>query len=150
MRDIKMNPTGFTKEYEIRWCDVDPNMHMRHTVIGDITDHIRGVYFEQHDISFQKLREMMVGPVLLQYSVRFLREVMMYEKVLVEFQIKSLSRDLRKFRFYHRIYKMDGQIAAEVEVFGAWMDLVKRKITVPPDLVRGVLDHAPMADNFEW
>ncbi|MEZ4762239.1 MAG: thioesterase family protein [Calditrichia bacterium] len=109
-------------------------------VIGDIADHIRGVYFEQHDILISKIARNDGWTGIAATCVRFLREVMMGEKVLVEFQIKSLSRDLRKFRFYHRIYKMDGQIAAGSEVFGAWMDLVKRKITVPPDLVRGVLD----------
>ena len=38
----------------------------------------------------------------------------------------------------HTIYKADGRVAATVTVDGAWLDLDRRKLTVPPaELVAG-------------
>jgi acyl-CoA thioester hydrolase len=46
--------------------------------------------------------------------------------------------------------KENGILAAEIEVHGAWMDLIKRKLTKqPPEKVRTAFDSLEKSEDFE-
>ena len=145
-----MKTRGFTREFEIQWRDVDPNGHMRHTVVGEMCDHIRGSFFAQAGLTFDMMLRHQCAPVLLEYNVRFRREIMLNEKVVVDFVVSAVSKDFRKFKFSHKVYKLNGEVAAEFDAFGGWMDLSKRKLATPPESLKRYFETAPKAEDFQW
>jgi acyl-CoA thioester hydrolase len=49
----------------------------------------------------------------------------------------------------HHIYKNNGVLAATISVYLAWIDLSKRKLTVPPKEILKTLNHIEKLPNFE-
>ena len=46
--------------------------------------------------------------------------------------------------------KADGTLCAVLTLNGAWMDTVKRKLTLPPEAIENGLDVLPRSEDFEW
>ncbi|TRX57703.1 acyl-CoA thioesterase [Fulvivirga sp. M361] len=130
----------FRTSFEVRWSDVDPNMHLRHTVYLDYADQTRIRFFEQQGLSFNRLLELNVGPIIFGTQSNFLKEVLLSEEVTYDCRLLELSSDGRKWVIKHNVYKSDGQLAAELTYKGAWFDLKARKLTVPPEEVRNVMN----------
>ena len=63
--------------------------------------------------------------------------------------LKGISENGERFKFYHRVLKTDGTLAAEVEIYGAWLDLKERKLTRPPDKVMKALEDIERTEDFE-
>jgi len=74
----------------------------------------------------------------------------MNEEFDVGFSISKLRRDGSKWTFRHNIYAIDGDLSAKVEVDGAWLDLVKRRTTIPPKELSDLLINSYKSDDFEW
>jgi acyl-CoA thioester hydrolase len=140
----------FKKEFQSIWADLDPNGHMRHTAYNDYAAQLRLNFFDEHGFSFARLIEMGIGPILFREETRFLREVRMNEVITVDFAIKKARKDASKWTMRHQIFKYDGQISASIEVDGAWLDLHKRKVIVPPQEIVSVMLEAPRTEDFEW
>ncbi|MDF1518344.1 MAG: thioesterase, partial [Lutibacter sp.] len=54
-----------------------------------------------------------------------------------------------RWRFNHHIYNEAGKLSAEIKVYGAWIDLVKRKLTSPPQKFVTIFDDLPKSENFQ-
>jgi acyl-CoA thioester hydrolase len=79
-----------------------------------------------------------IGPVLFREEARFLKELRLGDTVRMDLQLAAAAEDGRKWRMRHRLFRGE-DLAATVEVDGAWLDLKARKIVVPPsDLIRAV------------
>jgi acyl-CoA thioester hydrolase len=88
-----------------------------------------------------------IGPVLFREEGRFLRELRFGDQLTIDVQIGGASADGRKWRMRHHIVR-GADVAATIEVDGAWLDLRARKIVAPPeDLVRAFA-HVPRAEDF--
>ncbi|MEM9895507.1 MAG: thioesterase family protein [Bacteroidota bacterium] len=136
--------------FQARWADLDPNGHMRHTAYNDYCAQARLMYFEEISMPFHKLIQLGVGPILFREETRFFKEIRMNAEFEVGFTIVKLRRNGSKWSFRHNIYTDDGSISAKVEVDGAWLDLAKRKTTVPPAKLSELLLDAAKSDDFEW
>jgi acyl-CoA thioester hydrolase len=123
---------------------------MRHTAYNDYAAQLRLLFFEEHGFSFLKLSEMSIGPILFREETRFFREVRMGEKISVDVQLSKARKDASKWSFRQNIYKDNDEISAIIEVDGAWLDLKKRKIVVPPSAISEMIMEIPKADDFEW
>ena len=141
---------AFKREFQSIWADLDPNGHMRHTAYNDYAAQLRLNFFEQHGFSFARLIEMGIGPVLFREETKFMREVRMNEKIVVNLEIIKARKDAYKWSFRQTIRKTDGTISAVIEVDGASMDLHKRKIVIPPREIQHMIENAPRSDDFEW
>lgn len=124
---------SFYLKFHVKWSDVDPNMHLRHSVYLDYTDQVRIKYFDTHGVSFLDFRQLQIGPILFSTKSDFRREVLLNEQVKVNCKLSMLSTDHRKWSVLHEIFKENGDLAATVTAKGAWMDLTKRKVIVPPE-----------------
>ncbi|MAD96353.1 MAG: thioesterase [Flavobacteriaceae bacterium] len=122
----------FEKQFEVRWADVDPNMHMRQTAYVDYTDQVRIAYFDSMGFSFLKFRKLKIGPVVFKVTSNYRKEVHLSEIITVNCKIDYVSEDFRKFKISHEIFNSMDELSCVVELEGAWLDLVQRKITVPP------------------
>jgi len=46
--------------------------------------------------------------------------------------------------------KNDDTVSAIVTVDGAWIDTIKRKLTLPPSIAVKVFSEMPVDENFQW
>jgi acyl-CoA thioester hydrolase len=60
-----------------------------------------------------------------------------------------LKKDGSRFSIQHLLMRGD-TMCAKVTVEGAWIDTIKRKLTVPPEVVFKAFDAMPKAEDFEW
>ncbi|ELR72121.1 hypothetical protein C900_01863 [Fulvivirga imtechensis AK7] len=130
----------FITRFEVKWSDVDPNMHLRHTVYLDYADQARIRFFDRNGLAFRRLQELGVGPIIFGTQTNYLREIMLTEKLSMDCHLVELSPDGRKWHIRHNVYKEDGTLAAELNYRGAWLDLQARKIVAPPEEVTRVMN----------
>ena len=139
-----------TYRFRVRWADLDPNGHMRHTAYNDYSAQARLMYFEDISMPFHKLIKMNVGPILFREETRFFKEIRMNEAFEVGFTILKLRKDASKWSFRHHIYTKDRELSAKIDVDGAWLDLQKRKTTVPPSELSKLLLDSVKSEDFSW
>lgn len=125
----------FEKKFEVRWSDVDPNMHARASAYMDYTDQVRVSFFDSQGLSLRKFQAMNLGPILFKSTCTFKREIHLSEIITINCKLAYLSEDYRKFKFIHEIFKENGELSCIVEVEGAWFDIAKRKVTSAPQEV---------------
>lgn len=136
---------GFTS----RWADFDPNNHMRHSAYNDYAAEARVRMFNAYGLSLIEFNKLNIGPVLFREETNFKKEIRLSEDITVEVFLKGMSENGERFRFYHKIYKEDGRLAAEIEIYGAWLDLKERKLTRPPEIVLQTLRDIERTKDFE-
>lgn len=136
--------------FRVRWADLDPNGHMRHTAYNDYCAQARLMYFEDLGMPFDQLNEMGFGPILFREDIRFFKEMRMNELFKVGFSITKLRKDGSKWSFRHNIYKKNGDVSATIEVDGAWLDLERRKTAIPPSKLSDLLTNGVLSEDFEW
>lgn len=124
---------AFSKTFEVKWADLDPNFHLRGSTYLDFTDQTRFSFFQQNGIPVTEWRKMGIGPVILEERIRFLKEVFLEEQVRVTFKRVGVSPNQKIFQVKHEILKENGQPAAEVDVTVGLLDLKTRKLAPAPD-----------------
>jgi len=139
----------FKVSFPTRWADFDPNNHMRHSAYNDYAAESRVRLFNEHGLSLAEFNKLNIGPILFKEETIFLKEIALSDDIVVEVFLKGSSEKGERFKFYHKIFRGDGKLAAEINIYAAWMDLSKRKLTTPPDIVIKVLDKLTKTDDFE-
>jgi acyl-CoA thioester hydrolase len=139
----------YEKTMEVRWADLDPNRHLRHSAYPDYATHIRFSYLVDHGYHPSRFAELNYGPVILKETTTFLKEVGPGERITMDFRMSGMARDCSRFRMNHRAHRSDGVLAAVVEVEGAWMDLATRKLRPPEPALAELLGALPRTDDFE-
>lgn len=136
---------GFTS----RWADFDPNNHMRHSAYTDYAAEARVRMFNEYGLNLIEFNKLNIGPILFREETIFRREIRLSEDISVEVFLKGISQNGERFKFSHKIYKTEGSLAAEVEIYGAWLDLKTRKLTKPPKIVLEALKDIERTEDFE-
>ena len=137
------------KEFEVMWSDLDPNRHMRHSAYNDYAAHMRLKILEDAGLTIKVLEDLKMGPILFKEETTFYREVGMQGNITMTAALLKARSDGSRWSFIHDMYRPDGIKAATVIVHGAWLDLQKRKLAVPPaEIAQHFLD-MPKAENFE-
>ena len=140
----------FKKSIQVRWSDLDPNFHVRHSVYYDWGAFCRIEFFNQYGLSDLAMREHNIGPILFREECIFRREIRMDDDLFISLEMKQARKDFSRWSIQHRILKGEGELAATITVDGAWLDLQRRKLTVPPPVVVDVYDKMPKAEGFQW
>ena len=73
----------YSKTYEVRWADLDPNRHLRHSVYLDYAAQTRVSIFSDYGLSIDEIAQAGLGPILFREEIKYLREVTGREKVTV-------------------------------------------------------------------
>lgn len=122
----------FTKQFEMRWSDVDSNVHLRNSAYVDYMSHTRMSYFADLGFGQKRLSDINLGPVALYEHMYYFAEVLPGRLVDVTLQVSGLSKDAVFFSLLHNFYDDRGKNLARCEMLGAWIDLSTRKLTTPP------------------
>lgn len=123
----------FEQEFEVRWGEVDANIHLRGAAYMDMGDQVRVAFFRSHKLDFNTMIKLGVGPILFGCDIRYYREILMSERIRFTMKRWYLSDDRRKWGFVHEVFKADGSLAALLKPEGAFLDLKTRKITPAPE-----------------
>ena|SRR5688572_25782173 len=122
----------YTKNFVIRWADLDANIHMRHSAYNDYAAQTRLLFMSEHGFGMEWFKKHNVFPILFREETVFLKEIHGNENILIDAVLVKMSDDGSRWSIMNRFYKEDGTLAARLTVDGAWMDLIARKLKVPP------------------
>ncbi|MFN4150762.1 MAG: acyl-CoA thioesterase, partial [Candidatus Sericytochromatia bacterium] len=61
----------FKRQIEIRWSDLDPNFHVRHSVYYDWGAYMRTVLMEKEGLTLKLMQEQNFGPVIFREECLF-------------------------------------------------------------------------------
>lgn len=141
---------GYSKKIEVRWSDLDPNFHLRHSVYYDWGAYIRISFLTDNGLTPALMQQERIGPILLREECIFKREVHFNDSIEVNVQLTKSNPNGARWSMVHEIWKNGDTLSAIITIDCAWLNTESRKLATPPDHFRKVFDHIPKADNFEW
>ena len=139
-----------TVSVEVRWADLDPNFHLRHSVYYDYGAYCRISYLSTSGITAQFMHQHGFGPVIFREEALFKKELKFWDLISLDLKLLKANRDYSRWTMQHQIFKNNEIVAAIITLDGAWIDTNKRKLIVPVAEVADSFDKMPRAENFEW
>ena len=141
--------TPFTKELSLRWSDLDPNFHVRHSVYYDFGAQQRVDILEQYGLTIKVMQENHIGPILFKEECIFRKELRYGQQIFVTTKIAKLNADASRWTIVHELTNDKNETCAIISVDGAWMDTKIRKLANPtPKIILDVMYAMPKTDNF--
>lgn len=140
---------SFKVDFKTKWADFDPNRHMRHTAYNEYAAEARVRYFASKNFTIADFTKHNIGPILFHEETFFRKEIHMGEDISVNLKIAGLSDNNERWKITHEIFNEAGKLAAVVKVLGAWLDLSKRKLTVPPQEAAYLFTEGEKTADFE-
>jgi acyl-CoA thioester hydrolase len=139
----------FSREIQLRWSDLDPNFHIRHSVYYDWGAFCRIEFLNKYDLTAHVMQELQFGPILFREECVFRREIRSGDIIRINLELLRCKKDYSRWSIRHQITKEE-TICAVLTVDGAWIDVRKRKLSSPPEKVHEVFSQMPQAKEFEW
>lgn len=140
----------FLKHEEVRWADLDPNFHLRHSVYYDYGATVRIDFLHQQGLTAQFMHQHSFGPIIFREECVFKKEIRLNDVVSIDMRLQKATTDHSRWTIQHNIFKNGNILFAIVTIDGAWMDVVKRKLTHPPEEVYLAFNQMPRDVSFEW
>ena len=140
---------SFKVTFSTKWSDFDPNRHMRHTAYNEYAAEVRIRYFAEHHFSIEEFTKHNIGPVLFTEETSFRKEIHIGEDISVNIKLSGLSENNERWKIVHEVFNEAGQLSAVIKVYGAWIDLTKRKLTFLPKEAQHLFLHAERTNDFE-
>lgn len=140
----------FSRIIQLRWSDLDPNFHIRHSVYYDWGAFVRVEFLNEYGLTSQVMQELKFGPILFREECIFRKEIRSGDAIQMNLQLVRSRKDFSRWSIQHQIEKAGGTLCAVVTVDGAWMDVVRRKLASPPEKVHEVFEKMPKGKEFEW
>jgi acyl-CoA thioester hydrolase len=135
---------------QIRWADLDPNFHFRHSVYYDWATMCRFDFLKERGLNSALMQKLNFGPVIFREECVFRKEINFDDKVSIDLKLLKSRRDYSRWTFVHEIKKNVNILCAVVTIDGAWMNTIERKLFTPPDEVIHVFQQIPADENFQW
>ncbi len=145
-----MEVPTFQQPVSVRWADLDPNGHVRHSVYYDWGASVRMAFLSAHGLTIEYLATHGFGPVLFREEAIFRREVRYGDALHMGLVLTQARRDGARFSFQHDLVRHDGTLCAIITVDGAWIDIHRRKLITPLPEVLQMLEHCPKSPDFAW
>ncbi len=140
----------FVKEVQVRWSDLDPNVHLRHSVYYDWGAFCRVAFLNEQGLTMELMHKLGIGPILFREECQFRREVRLGDVITINLEVSKAKKDFSRWSIRHSIMKNDNTVAAVLTVDGAWLDTKLRKLATPPQEVYAVFSLMPAAPDFQW
>ncbi len=141
--------TSFNKQLSLRWSDIDPNFHVRHSAYYDFGAQHRIEILESLGLTMKVLQMNHIGPILFREECVFRKEIKLSDIIIMHTKVSKLKADASRWSIVHEFKTEDDQLCATITVDGAWMDTKLRKIANPtPELAVEALSSFPKSDDF--
>ena len=116
------------KEVQIRWSDLDPNFHLRHSVYYDWGALSRIEFLYANGLTAELMNKLHFGPILFREECVFKKEIRLGDRIRIGLKLLKGKRDYSRWTIRHDIIKGDDIVSAILTVDGAWLDTDKRKL----------------------
>lgn len=140
----------YKAKVQVRWSDLDPNFHLRHSVYYDWGAFIRLKYLNEHQITPAFMQRLKFGPILFREECTFKREIVFGDEVEINLRLLKSRTDLSRWSIKHEIWKNQETLSAIIIVDGAWMNTAIRKLDIPPKEIYDAFQSIEKDKNFEW
>jgi acyl-CoA thioester hydrolase len=135
--------------FATKWSDFDPNRHMRHTAYNEYAAEVRVRYFTEQKFSIKEFTIYNLGPILFTEETSFRKEIHIGENISVNIKVSGLSANNERWKIVHEVFNEAGNLSAVIKVYGAWIDLTKRKLIAPPKEAKNLFLNAVKTDDYE-
>ncbi|HWJ29944.1 MAG TPA: thioesterase family protein [Flavisolibacter sp.] len=142
--------SDFSRIIQVRWSDLDPNFHVRHSVYYDWGAFCRVEFLNEYGLTADVMIKLQFGPILFREECIFRREIKSGDVINMDLKLLKSKKDFSRWSIQHRITKIDGTLCATITVDGAWMNIVQRKLMSPPEQVHEVFNKMPKSEGFQW
>lgn len=140
----------FKRIIQVRWSDLDPNFHLRHSVYYDWGAFCRIEFLNQYGLTAEVMHRLHIGPILFKEECIFRKEVRLGDEVGIDLKLIRARKDYSRWSIQHQVTKNGETLSAVLTVDGAWMNVVQRKLATPPEEVFTVFEQMPRAESFVW
>ena len=120
-------------EGKVIWSMVDANMHLRHSAYADFAAQARLEILMSTGFNADVLEQLHVGPILFREELIYMREVRPNDTIKITCALTKCRKDGSRWSFRQEMFRGDGIQAAQINVDGAWIDTVKRKLVGLPE-----------------
>jgi acyl-CoA thioester hydrolase len=140
----------YSMPVQIRWSDLDPNFHLRHSVYYDWAAMCRIDYLHQKGLTPAVMQKLQFGPIIFREECVFRKEIKYGDSISINLKLAKGRRDYSRWTIVHEIKKNDDTLCALVTIDGAWLNVVERKLFIPPAEVAAVFQEMPPGEDFQW
>ena len=140
----------FTYPVQIRWADLDPNFHLRHSVYYDWGAYCRISFFYAHNLTADVLRRLNIGPIIFREECVFKKEIRFGDEITVDMTLTRARKDFSRWSVRHQVMKNKEIVSAILTLDLAWLNVSERKLAIPTKEVCAVIDALPKDESFEW
>ncbi|MCW3088202.1 MAG: thioesterase [Sediminibacterium sp.] len=141
---------GYSKKIEVRWSDLDPNFHLRHSVYYDWGAFVRISFMNESGLTPALMQQENIGPILFREECVFKREIHFNDTIEVNVALVKSTPDAGRWTMVHEVWKNGDTLSAVITIDGAWIDTRLRKLAVPPAAFRDSFANIPKSVDFEW
>ncbi|NBE54230.1 acyl-CoA thioesterase [Streptomyces boluensis] len=121
---------AFSVPVTVRGYETDVQGHLNQAVYLQYAEHARWSLLKAAGIEQNDLVDKGIGPVVLETTIRYRRELLAGDEVTVDCVFHW--GEGRTFRIEQTIRKADGTVSAEVSGVGGLLDLKVRKLVAEP------------------
>jgi acyl-CoA thioester hydrolase len=139
----------FSKQISIRWADLDPNFHMRHSVYYDFGAQHRMEILTQLGLSIKTMQEQHFGPIIFREECVFRKEIHLNDSITITTKIAKMNADASRWTIVHEFHNQENLLCSIITIDGAWMDTKLRKLALPtPKIALEIMSAIPKKEDF--
>lgn len=127
-----MKAKEFEYKVKIKEHHLDSFGHVNNAAYLELFEEARWEFITEGGYGLGQVKELQQGPVVLDVSVRFKRELLNREVITIQSKTESVSGKI--MRMGQKMIKESGEVASEAVFTFGFMDMKKRKLVEPPDL----------------
>jgi acyl-CoA thioester hydrolase len=141
---------NYIKSVPLRWSDMDPNFHLRHSAFYDMAATLRLDFLAENGLTMNLMAKEHFGPIIFREECIFKKEIRYGDDLKIDLQVTKLRRDYSRFSFQHHFFTDGDKLCAILNIDGAWMDTKLRKLTIPPPIAIEMSEQLPKSADFTW
>jgi acyl-CoA thioester hydrolase len=138
----------YAKTLYAGWADMDFNSHMKNTAYLDKAADVRQMFLIENGFPVEEFLRLRIGPVVMKDEVEYFKEVRLQQEITVTYALAGHALDGSRFLLRHEIFRPDGELSARVTSAGGWLNLVKRKLVVPPPTLLSAMNSLEKTSDF--
>ena len=135
---------------QIRWSDLDPNFHLRHSVYYDWGAMCRIDFLNKMGLTPALMQSLNFGLIIFREECVFRKEINYGDKVNINLKLIKGKRDYSRWTIINEIKKNEKTLCALITIDGAWLNTIERKLFIPPAEAAHIFQQMPSDENFQW
>jgi acyl-CoA thioester hydrolase len=117
------------KTIQISEAHLDSFGHLNHARYFELYEQARWDIITERGFGMDVIRRTQTGPIILDVSVKFLRELAPRETVVIRSELTSYVRKIGQFR--QQMIKADGDVACDATFTFGLFDMERRRLIEP-------------------